>query len=247
MKICLIPLKIEIRNPSVNLLHLQTRLAEMSLYQPDLICLPECAFTGYLYKTQDFERFAEPVPGKTTAMVSRIAQEYKCYICFGLLEKGQAGVYSSAVLLAPSGQVVHVHRKIIERPPFAVGDQVRTVDTEFGKISVLLCGDLFHDEVKAKISKEIAFFILPLSRSFDGKSPDIDRWQREERQAYLDEIRKIGKTSLVVNSLEDANQPEASFGGAMVVSSDGVVLAEAEHGTDQILLYELESNHSKSR
>jgi len=55
MKVCLIPLKIEIRNPSANLRHFLTRLAEVESYQPDLICLPECAFTGYLYETQDLK------------------------------------------------------------------------------------------------------------------------------------------------------------------------------------------------
>jgi len=241
MKVCLIPLKIEIRNPSANLRHFLTRLAEVESYQPDLICLPECAFTGYLYETQDFEKFAETIPGKTTAFISRIAKERQCYICFGMLEKAQQGVYSSAVLIDKSGQIVHVHRKISEQPPFTTGNQVTVVDTEFGKFSVLLCGDLFDDEIKAKVSKDIKFLILPLARSFDGKSPDMERWQQEERQAYADEVKKVGVTALIVNSLENASLPEASFGGAMIIGPNGEVLAESEHGTDKVLIYVLVS------
>ncbi|MDW8392476.1 MAG: carbon-nitrogen hydrolase family protein, partial [Oscillochloridaceae bacterium] len=219
----------------------QARLAEVAPHQPDLVCLPECAFTGYLYETQDFEKFAEPIPGETTAIIAKLAQENQCYVCFGMLEKAKDGVYSSAVLVDKSGRVIHVHRKIIEQPPFATGKEVKAVDTEFGTVSVLLCGDLFDDDVKARISRDTDILILPLARSFDGKSPDLERWQNEERQAYVDEVKKVGVTGLIVNSLEDSSLPEASFGGAMVVSPNGEVLAETEHGTDKALIFELVS------
>ncbi|MCS7351321.1 MAG: carbon-nitrogen hydrolase family protein, partial [Anaerolineae bacterium] len=188
MRVCLIPLKIETRNPAENLRRFQARLAEVAPHQPDLVCLPECAFTGYLYETQDFEKFAEPIPGETTAIIAKLAQENQCYVCFGMLEKAKDGVYSSAVLVDKSGRVIHVHRKIIEQPPFATGKEVKAVDTEFGTVSVLLCGDLFDDDVKARISRDTDILILPLARSFDGKSPDLERWLNEERQAYVDEV-----------------------------------------------------------
>jgi len=86
MRVCLIPLKVKVKNTSANLFHFQQRLAEVIRYKPDLVCLPECAFTGYLYDEQDFQHFAEPIPGQTTALVSRLAKENQCYICFGMLE-----------------------------------------------------------------------------------------------------------------------------------------------------------------
>ncbi|GIV19679.1 MAG: hypothetical protein KatS3mg023_1430 [Armatimonadota bacterium] len=70
------------------------------------------AFTGYLYEPEDLEKFAEPIPGKTTAVVSELAREHHCYTCFGMLEEAQ----------------VHVHRKIVEQPPFATGSEVKPVN-----------------------------------------------------------------------------------------------------------------------
>jgi predicted amidohydrolase len=56
---------------------------------------------------------------------------------------------------------------------------------------------------------------------------------------YLDEVKKAGVTTLLVNALE--NSPEdASFGGALVVSPSGEILAEVPHGTQAALIYELE-------
>lgn len=241
MRVCLIPLRIEVRNPSGNLQHFQQRLKEVSHHQPDIVCLPECAFTGYLYDEQDFQKFAESIPGQTTLAVSLLAKEYHCYICFGMLEKAPEGVYSSAVLINKTGEIVFVHRKICEQPPFTNGSEVKAIDTELGRLSVLLCGDLFEDEVKAKLDQRSDALILPLARSFDGKSPDLERWLKEERQAYADEVRKVGVTGLIVNLLEKSSEPEAAFGGAMIISPSGEILAESQHGTDEALIYDLVS------
>jgi predicted amidohydrolase len=239
MRVCLIPLRIEVRNPTANLQHFQQRLKEVSQRQPDIVCLPECAFTGYLYNEQDFQKFAEPIPGQTTSAVSSLARESHCYICFGMLEKAPEGVYSSAVLIDKAGEIVFVHRKICEQPPFINGSEVKAIDTELGRLSVLLCGDLFEDEVKAKLDNRLDVLILPLARSFDGKSPDLERWLKEERQAYADEVKKVGVTGLIVNLLENSSEPEASFGGAMIVNARGKILAESTHGTDDVLIYDL--------
>jgi len=241
MRVCLIPLRIEVRNPSANLQHFQQRLKEVSQYQPDIVCLPECAFTGYLYDEQDFQQFAEPIPGQTTAVLSVLAKENDCYICFGMLEKAPEGVYSSAVLIDKSGEIIHVHRKVCEQSPFTNGSDVKTIDTELGSLSILLCGDLFEDEVKAKLDDRLNILILPLARSFDGKSPDLERWLRDERQAYANEVKKVGVPGLIVNLLENSSEPEASFGGAMIVNSNGEILAESTHGTDETLIYNLVS------
>jgi predicted amidohydrolase len=119
MRVCLLPLKIEPRNPSVNLQHFRQRLAEVARYAPDLICLPECAFTGYLYEPRDLEQHATPIPGETTAIVAALARTYRCAICFGMLERAMEGWYSSAVLVEPSGRLALVQRKMSEQPPFA--------------------------------------------------------------------------------------------------------------------------------
>ncbi len=66
--------------------------------------------------------------------------------------------------------MVLVHRKISEQPPFAAGKDVQVVGTELGKLLVLLCGDLFDDDVKSKPGDiQADFLLLPLARSFVWK------------------------------------------------------------------------------
>lgn len=239
MRICLIPLKTEPRDPSANIRHFQQRLAELAPYAPGLICLPECAFTGYLYGSHDLERYAEPIPGETTAMVATLARTHRCAICFGMLERAAEGFYSSAVLIDESGQIALVQRKMSEQPPFAASDDIHVVDMAAGRLAILICGDLFDEDARTRLGKRADVVIVPLARSFDGTSPDLERWLREERQAYADAVGTLGMMALIVNALEDPAQPEASFGGAMVVGPRGDILAESPHGTDEALIFDI--------
>jgi len=236
MRVCLIPLKTEIRNLAANFHHLCEKLETASEHKPDLIGLPECTLTGYLYENEDFERFAEPIPGRTTQLLAELARRYHVYLCFGLLERTVTGVYNAAVLMDKAGNIIHKHRKIIEQPPFLNGDTVASVETEFGKLAILICGDLFHKEVVTSLDHPLQLLIVPIARSFDGRSPDPARWMREERQAYLNAVKMAGHPTVLINALE-MGTTEPSFGGAMVVRPNGELLAEAPHGTDEILIY----------
>lgn len=238
MRVCLIPLKTEPRNPSANYERLVRRLDQVAPHRPDLTCLPECSLTGYLYSEDDFARFAESIPGPTTERIGGLAREYRVHICFGLLERTESGVYNSAVLLDRTGKLILRHRKIEEKPPFVTGDSLGSADTELGRLGILICGDLFDGATVEKLNASLNWLIVPMARSFDGRSPDINRWISEERQAYLDAVRAASVPALIVNGLE-INGNDPSFGGAMIVSADGVLLAESTHGTDDDLVWGL--------
>ena len=237
MRVCLIPLKTEPRSPSANLERLKQRLEANAPAKPDLICLPECTLTGYLYHEADFERFAEPIPGPTTRLMGELAAIYSAGLCFGLLEKTEMGVYNSAVLLDRQGNILLIHRENEEAPPFLNGKIVRSVSTEWGDLSVLICGDLFHARVTDRLSSSVNWVILPMSRSFSGASPDPTRWISEERGVYLDAVKAIRKTAFITNALEiGTNEP--AFGGALIVGANGEIIAESPHGTDQALIWD---------
>ena len=239
MRICLVPLRTELRKPAENLEHLKARLAEAWASRPDLVCLPECTLTGYLYEEEDFRRYAEPVPGPTTAHMGQMSASLGAYLCFGLLEQAESGVYDTAVLLDKTGRIALVHRKNCEKPPFLQGTWVECADTEMGRLGVLICGDLFDTPTVQKLVPGLSLLLVPMSRSFAGRSPDLGRWRKEERQGYLDAVGRAGCCAVLVNALETGTD-DRSFGGAMVVSSTGELLAESPHGTDQILTWDLE-------
>lgn len=238
VRICLLPLRIRLRQRQANLQHFEERFREIADLRPDVVCLPECAFTGYLYEDEDLQRFAETIPGNTTETLSRIAAGSRCYICAGLLEKSAKGIFSAAVLVDPSGQIVLEHRKLIEQQPFVTGDRAYTTCTPWGRTAILICGDLFHSSTAAMFREPPDVVFVPMARAFDGKSPDLDRWVKTERQAYVDAVKTVGAAACLVNILDDTPE-EGYFGGAMIVDALGHVLAESPHGTDEALLFDL--------
>ncbi len=238
---CLIPLKTASRNYSENYQQLQQRLAKIvPKYQPDVVCLPECTLTGYLYEEEDFARFAEPVPGPTINKLSKLSAKYGIYLCFGLIEKGDQGrVYNTAVLLDSTGKILLKHRKNNEKPPFVNSETVSSVDTRFGKIGILICADIFSKEVVEKLNPELDFLIMPMVRSFDGISPNCERWLKEERNMYIDGAKATRTTTLMINALAiETENEEPSFGGALVINSLGKLVAESPHGTDDLLIWD---------
>ncbi|MBN2007046.1 MAG: carbon-nitrogen hydrolase family protein [Anaerolineae bacterium] len=239
MRVCLIPLKTELRNPKANLERLIQRLAEVAPYHPDLVCFPECTLTGYLYAEEDFVRFAEPIPGPTTEQLSRLAQTYSLYLCCGLLESTPEGIYNAAVLFNRAGKIIFKHRKVYEQPPFINGDAVGSVETEFGRLSLLICGDLPTEHVVRRLDPATDWLLVPMARSFDGPSPDEARWIAEERQDYLDAVKNAGVAALIVNAL-DLSDEDTAFGGALVAGAGGELLAESPHGTDVALIWDCE-------
>ena len=126
-----------------------------------IVVMPECAVQGYLDPTtwsswsrsDDNERAvrsaAEPVPGPTTRLFSRLADDLNIYICLGLIEAASNRFFNAQVLLAPDGAIVAHHRKKSLWTPgdsswCTAGDlPVQVVDTEFGRLGLMICFD-FH-------------------------------------------------------------------------------------------------------
>ncbi len=235
MRACLIPLRTLPRRVEENFAELERRLEEAARFSPDLVCLPECTLSGYLYEPDDFDRFAEPLNGPTAQRLADLARRFGVYLCAGLLERALEGVYNAALLFDRRGDLILHHRKIEEQPPFLCGRAFQSVKTELGRLGILICGDLFNESAARQVAASVDILLVPMSRGFDGTSPDSARWEREERQAYLDAVRQLGATTLIVNALEPI-PTEGAFGGALAVGADGSLLAESPHGTDELLI-----------
>lgn len=240
MRACLIPLRTIPCRPDENFAELERRLSEAARFSPDLVCLPECTLTGYLYEEADLERFAEPLEGPSARRLAELARRFGVFLCAGLLERAPEGVYDSALLFDRLGGLILHHRKIEEKPPFLCGRLFRCAPTELGRLGILICGDLFNESVARQAVGQVDILLVPLARSFAGRSPDPNRWAAEERQAYLEAGRSLRTTVCLVNALE-VGVEEPAFGGALAVGADGRLLAESPHGSDQLLCVEVGS------
>lgn len=241
MKICLIPLKTELCNPIQNMRELERCLVESLEFHPDLICFPELTLTGYVYSQEDLSKFAELVTGATITKIGEIARRYSVNICFGMIEREGDHFFNTAALLDRNGKLGSCYRKISEKPPFTPGQTLSSFIIDSINFRLIICGDLFDERVYEVPIDPYDFQIVLMARSFDSKSPDIYRWENEEKAEYLRAVKQTGITTGIVNAL-DVNCDSHSFGGGLIVNGNGELMSESQHGSDHLLFWELCNN-----
>lgn len=93
---------------------------------------------------------AVEIPSPATAALCEAAREAGAYVVMGLCEKrpGTMGtLYNTQLFIDPQGNIMGKHQKLVptsgERLVHAggYGDTLRTFETEYGKISGLICGE----------------------------------------------------------------------------------------------------------
>ncbi len=111
----------------------------------DFILLAETPYTPYT-TVDSFSGVADTIPGDYSDSLSRLAKKHKAYICSGIIEKDGDFIYNSAILISPEGRIIHKHRKISLAScditgGFTPGNEIEIVETELGKIGILICLD----------------------------------------------------------------------------------------------------------
>lgn len=137
---------------------------------PDFICLPEyfsMTFGPDALIEDIFDKVYEP----TVSFLKDASEELGAYIVGGtLIEKHQSNFYNTCMLLK-DGKVLGKYRKIHltiweEKLKVKEGKDWFGHDTEFGKIGILICADLFYPEsVKTLASMGAEAVFLPVSAS----------------------------------------------------------------------------------
>ena len=121
----------------------------------DIACFPECVLLGWV--NPEAHKRAHPIPGEDTDRLCKLARKHEISICIGLAEKQDEQLYDSAVLIDDKGKILLKHRKInilteLMDPPYAPGESVKTADTTFGKIGLLICADTHEDEILQRMA-----------------------------------------------------------------------------------------------
>jgi N-carbamoylputrescine amidase len=147
-----------VENPAVNLDSSERLVRAAAAKGAQVICLQEMCSTLYFCRSEDpaLFRYAEAIPGDTTARFGAIAKELGVVIVLPLFEKRATGLYhNTAAVLDADGTFLGKYRKMhIPEDPgfhekfyFTPGDLgYRVWETAFGKIGVLICWDQWYPE-----------------------------------------------------------------------------------------------------
>jgi predicted amidohydrolase len=137
----------------------------------DIIVLPELWLPGY-FAFGTYPDLAEPLDGDTVTAAREWARGLGCHLHMGsVLERAADGrLYNTAVLIGPTGEIVHAYRKIHvfgyqsrEAELLSPGDDATTVHTALGTIGTTTCYDLRFPELYRALVDEGAETIVVCS------------------------------------------------------------------------------------
>lgn len=191
-KLALAQMRVDGGALEANLDHAAAMISEAAEHGAQVVLLPEAMDLGWTHPSALTK--AEAVPGgRAFAMLSDMAKKHGVYVCSGLTEKDGDKVYNSAVLIDPHGQMILHHRKINEldigHPYYALGQSLQVVDTEFGRMGVMICADASTG--KWEISRSLAYMGAAVILSPSAWAVPSDHNNQEEpygqwwRKAYI--------------------------------------------------------------
>ncbi len=217
----LVPMHVEVGDFERNYGEFVRRLDEAMAYSPDLVLFPEYCLTGF--RTWDFS--GAKLYDEIVRRVGTLVRERGIYVAFGLLEPDGECVYNSAVLMGRDGRVTLKHRKFQEPMRFCTGEELGAVDTEFGRVSLVICGDLYNDRIlKGLLRVRPDYVLVPMEYT-----PEYGQLNEGDVRAMAERSRLFGAITFVANTFPP--------GGAWVFGRGGEVLAASEG--DGLLIYEV--------
>ncbi|HWE85597.1 MAG TPA: carbon-nitrogen hydrolase family protein [Terracidiphilus sp.] len=133
-----------------NFRRIEYALDQAEAEHADIAIFPESSILGW--ENPEAHRMAAPIPGADSDRIAGLARQHHLMIAIGMDEKDGDKLYDSAILVDKTGKLLWKHRKInvlpeLMTPPYSQGraEDIGVVDTEFGRIAVLICADTFTD------------------------------------------------------------------------------------------------------
>ena len=197
----------------------------------ELVVLPESCTTGFTpgVPTEELWELVSEIPGPITQRLCDVAAETGVHLVAGTYERGPTPeiVYNASVLIDPKGVIRGVYRKTHPFCTEAVagggwvtpGDTVTVVDTELGRIGMIICFDGDYPElsrIQAVRGAEVICRPSALLRS-------ADVWELTSRaRAYDNHVYVVG-----ANAVGTDPAGVLYFGNSHVVTPIGHIVAKA--------------------
>lgn len=204
----------------------------------DLVVLPECMNTGYLFDDAGHAReLAETLDGRYVSALSALASQHRIHLASGMTELGPDGtsVFNSAVLLDDGGDLVaHYQKQFLathDQNWFSVGTTgYPVVETALGRLGLLICFDGRIPEIARALAVGGVDVVIDMANFFAMDQADL--WV--PARAYENGI-------WIVAATKDGVERSIHYpGGAMIAAPDGSVLDRADTGTHSMAIAEID-------
>jgi N-carbamoylputrescine amidase len=237
-------------DPAANLAKAVERIDEAASRGAEIVCLPELFRSLYFCQSQDTATFdlAEPIPGPSTDALGRIAAARGVAVVGSIFERRAEGVFhNTAVVIGSDGGLIGIYRKMhipddplyYEKYYFTPGDTgFRSFDVHKARVGALVCWDQWFPEaarLTALSGAEILFYPTAIGwhpkEKAEFGAAQLGAWQTIQRShaiangVFVAAVNRIGREG----GLE-------FWGASFVCDPFGVVIAEASHDREEVLI-----------
>ena len=206
--------------------------AEKMLYRAadsgsKFICLPEYfALPASLEDNKQIEKIADDIYEPAVQLLKRVSKEVDAYIVGGTIFEKFRGNYYNTCLFLKQGKILGKFRKMHlteweKNVGLHVGSTFRVFETEFCKVGILICADVFYPRtVKrlASLGAEVIFLPVSASRTHPPvKGHPLTTKRAENNRVFI---------------LKNGNTRSNSRGGNSAIISPWGILNQAKYEMD---------------
>ena len=216
----------------------------------DLLVFPELSLTGYVL--QDLVASVAHRPTEDDVVFKHLLKaSHDLDLVVGFVDEDSRHRFYIASAYLSGGKVLHVHHKVYlptyglfdEGRFFAWGDSVRSFDTRFGRVGMLICEDFWHMSPPYLLWLDGADIML-----FSSASPGRGLTERDKLESarWVEHVNKVYAslfTSFVAHSNRVGFEDGLHFwGGATVNDPNGDLLAKGPYFEEGLTFAELDLN-----
>ncbi|MGO9771319.1 MAG: carbon-nitrogen hydrolase family protein [Roseiarcus sp.] len=201
------------------------------------------AYLGYF-------RGAIDVPGIETSRLAQAAAEAGVFVVIGVIERGGATLYCTALFFDPKAGLVGKHRKVMptaaERLIWGFGDgsTLTAVDSAVGRVGAVICWENYIPMLRmAMYAKGVQIYCAPTADDRDSWLPTMRHIAIEGRCFVLSACQHIRRAAYPDDyrcQLGDAPETLLMRGGSLIVSPLGEVLAGPNYEGETILTADID-------
>ncbi len=227
-----------------NIRRITKAVEEAAAKKAEIAAFPETVFIGWV--NTDAHKLAEPIPGKFSEIVCRLAKKHKMMIAIGLTEEVQTGIYDSMILADSKGEILLKHRKVntlfeLLTPPYLRGNKadLAAVHTPLARIGMMICADSFldeHHEIMA--SKKPQLLLVP-----HGWAAHKKKWPEHGKslERTVSRVAKnVGAATVGTNLLGEITtgpwKGKTYEGHSVVADSTGRIIAVGKDNDEEVMI-----------
>ncbi len=227
-----------------------TYIKQAKTQKADLLVFPELSLTGYVL--QDLVASVAHKPTEDDPIFKHLLKASRDLdLVVGFVDEDSRHRFYIASAYLSAGTVMHVHHKVYlptyglfdEGRFFAWGDSIRSFDTRFGRVGMLICEDFWHASPPYLLWLDGADIMLFSSASpgrglTDKEKLESARWVERVSKAYASMF-----TSFVAHCNRVGFEDGLLFwGGATVNDPNGELLAQGPYFEESLITTKLDLN-----